>query len=77
MSAGDAINAEARVDMAAEAITDAEELEEHERRLRDLQRPMTEAEKEELEAARALAERLAAEHGPDYHGFGHPPDRAK
>jgi hypothetical protein len=38
--------------------------------------PMTSEELAEFDAARAEAVRLAAEHGPDYHGFGHPPDDA-
>jgi uncharacterized membrane protein (DUF106 family) len=72
-STGDAISVGARVSIAGQVIADAETLEETESRLRDLQRPMTEAEQQELEAARAASSRLEAEHGPDYHGFGHPP----
>jgi hypothetical protein len=63
------------VSIAGRVIADAEALEDLERRLRDLQRPMTEAEQQELEAARARASRLEADHGPDYHGFGHPPPK--
>jgi hypothetical protein len=74
-STGDAASVGARVAGAGRVIADAEALEKIERRLRDLQRPMTEAEREELEAARAVGAALAAEHGPAYHGFGHPPPK--
>jgi hypothetical protein len=46
-------------------------------RLREvLGRPLTDEERAELEAARAKADELAAEHGPDHHGFGNPPSKA-
>jgi len=50
-------------------------LEDAELEVRDiLGRPMTDDERAELAAAHAEGVRLAAEHGPDDHGFGHPPD---
>ena len=39
-----------------------------------LGRPLTAEELSGLEQARARADELAAERGPDYHGFGNPPD---
>ena len=51
-------------------------LEDAEVRLREvLGRPLTDEERAELDAAHARAQALGREHGPDYHGFGNPPDR--
>jgi hypothetical protein len=72
---GDAASAGARVSIAGRAIDDAEALEEAERQVADGLRPMSDAEKHAAEAASDEAAVLANEHGPDYHGFGHPPSK--
>jgi hypothetical protein len=69
---GDAASTGAHVSIAGRAIDDAEALEETERHLADVLRPMSETDKQDAAAASDEAAALADEHGPDYHGFGHP-----
>jgi hypothetical protein len=68
---GDAELESRRVRIAVSAQEDAEDLTETEGHLVDAF--LDKVSDEEAEAARARADELARKHGPDYHGFGHPP----
>ena len=70
---GDAASTGAHSSIILRAIEDGEALDETERHLVDEFRPMTDEEQQDAEAEKATAAELADEHGPDYHGFGHPP----
>ncbi len=64
--------------VAADSIDAGRSIDEAAARLREvLGRPLTDEERSQLTAAKARADALAEERGPDYPGFGHPPrDRA-
>jgi hypothetical protein len=61
--------------LARDAMDAGEEIDDLADEMHDAMGPMTDEEKAEAEAGAAKARQLAAERGPDHHGFGNPPDR--
>jgi hypothetical protein len=60
--------------IAADMLRAGRSVEDAAATLRDLLgRPLTDEERRDLEAAKALADAIAASHGSEYHGFGNPP----